>query len=82
VWGEKVRHNERAEWTRKEGRRKICNMDWVLISIMETATFLSKSHSLKFPGSDKLQNYWLKALPPAHNTIKSKTGNARISVTF
>ena len=77
MWGEKALHNERAEWT-----RKICNMGWVLIRIMETATFPSKSHSLKFPGSDKMQNDWLKALSAAHKTITSKTGNVRISVTF
>jgi hypothetical protein len=57
-------------------------MDWVLIRIMETATFLSKSHSLKFPGSDKLQSDWLKALPAAHKTITSKTDDVSISVTF
>jgi hypothetical protein len=57
-------------------------MDWVLIRVMETAKFLSKAHSLKFPGSDQLQNYWLKALPAAHKTITSKTGNVRIIVTF
>ena len=49
---------------------------------METAKFLSKAHSLKFPGSDHLQNYWLKALPTAHKTITSKTGNVLINVTF
>jgi hypothetical protein len=80
--GRKIQHNERAEWTRKEERRKICNVDWVLIRIMETATFLSKAHSLKFPGSDQLQNYWLKTLPAAHKIITSKTGNVRIKVTF
>jgi hypothetical protein len=57
LWGEKAQHNEKAEWTRKEERRKICNMDWVLIQIMETATVLSKAHSLRFPGSDHIQNY-------------------------
>jgi hypothetical protein len=73
-------YNERAEWTRKEERRKISNM--VLTRINETATFLSKAHSLKFRGSDQRQNYRLKALTAAHKAITSKTDNVCSNVTF
>jgi hypothetical protein len=34
LWGEKAQHNERAEWIRRERRRKISNMDWVLVRTM------------------------------------------------
>jgi hypothetical protein len=68
--------------TKKEERREICNTDRMLIRIVETATFLPKAHSLKFPGSDQLQNYWLKSLPAAHKTITSETGNVRVNVAL
>jgi hypothetical protein len=45
LWGEKVQHNERAEWIRREERRKISDMDWVLIRTMETNSFLLKAHN-------------------------------------
>lgn len=57
-------------------------MNWVLIRIVETTTFMSKAHSLKSPGSDQLQNYWLKALPAADRNITIKTGNVRTNVIF
>jgi hypothetical protein len=66
--GEKVQHNERAEWI-KEERRKISNMDWVHIRTMETTSFLSKAHNWKCPGNDQIQNYWLKAFPSVHRNI-------------
>ena len=28
LWGEEAQHNERAEWIRKEQKRKISLMDW------------------------------------------------------
>ena len=30
LWGEEVQHNERAEWIRREQKRKISHMDWSL----------------------------------------------------
>ena len=47
LWGEKVQHNERAEWIRREERRKISNMDWVPIRTMETTSFFVKSSQLE-----------------------------------
>jgi hypothetical protein len=68
LWGEKVQHNERAEWIRREERRKISNMGWVPIS-MESTSFLSKAHNWKSSGNDQIQNYWLKAFPAIHRHI-------------
>jgi hypothetical protein len=69
LWGEKVQHNERAEWIRREERRKISNMDWVPIRTMETTSFLLQAQNWKSPGSDQIQNYWLKPFPAAHRHI-------------
>jgi hypothetical protein len=66
LWGEKVQLNERAEWIRREERSKISNMDWMPIRTIETISFLLKAHNWKYPGSDQIQNYWLKAFPAAH----------------
>jgi hypothetical protein len=68
-WGEKVRHNERAEWKRREERRTISNTDWVPVRTMKTTIFLLKAHNWKSPGSDQIQNYWLKAFPAAYRHI-------------
>jgi hypothetical protein len=37
LWGEEAQHNERAEWKRREQRRKISHMDWMPIQITEIA---------------------------------------------
>jgi len=36
---------------------------------METTSFLSRARNSKSPGSDQIQNYWLKAFPAAHRHI-------------
>ena len=33
LWGEEAQHNERAEWIRRERKRKISLMDWRPIQI-------------------------------------------------
>jgi hypothetical protein len=38
-------------------------MDWMPIQITEIALYLSKAHNWKSPGSDQIQNYWLKVFP-------------------
>jgi hypothetical protein len=35
LWGEEAQHNERAEWIRREQKRKISHMDWRPIEITE-----------------------------------------------
>jgi len=42
LWGEEAQHNERAEWIRREEKRKIRYMDWRPIQIMEITWYLSK----------------------------------------
>jgi hypothetical protein len=42
---------------------------------MKTTSFLLKAHNWKSPGSDQIQNYWLKAFPAAHRHI-TKNFNA------
>ena len=33
--GEEAQHNERAEWVRREKKRKVSHMDWMPIQITE-----------------------------------------------
>jgi len=42
LWGEKAQNNERAEWIRREEKRKIGHMDWRPKQIMEITLYLSK----------------------------------------
>ena len=77
LWGEEAQHNGRAEWIRREEKRKIMYMDWRPIQIMEIIWYLSKAHNWKSPINDQIQNYWLKAFPATHRHI-AKNFNAII----
>ena len=57
IWGEKAQHNERAEWIRREQKRKISHMDWRPIQITEITSHLLKAHNWKSRGHDQIQNY-------------------------
>jgi len=70
LWGEEAQHNERAEWIRREEKRKISLTDWRPIQISEIALYLLKAHNWKSPENDQIQNYWLKAFPATHRHIK------------
>jgi hypothetical protein len=39
LWGENAQHNERAEWIRREESRKMGNIDWGPVQIMEITSF-------------------------------------------
>ena len=52
LWGEEAQHNERAEWIRREEKRKISHMDWMPIQITEITSYLFKAHNWKSPGND------------------------------
>jgi len=69
LWGEEAQHNERAEWIRREQKRKVSYMGGMLIHIMEITSYLSKAHNSKSIGSDPIQNYWNKAFPATHRHI-------------
>jgi len=60
LWGEEAQHNERAEWIRREKKRKVSYMGWMPIQITEITSYLSKAHNWKFPGSDQIQNSGFK----------------------
>ena len=70
LWGEKAQHKERAEWIRREQKRKISLMDWRPIQISEIALYLLKPHNWKSPGKDQIQNYWLKAFPATQGILQ------------
>ena len=70
-------HNERAEWINREQKRKVSYIGWMPIQIMEITSYLSKAHNWKSPGSDQIQNYWLKAFPATYRHI-TKNVNAII----
>jgi hypothetical protein len=77
LWGEEAEHNERAEWIRREQKRKLSLMDWGPIQISKIALYLLKAHNWKSPGNYQIQNYWLKAIPATHRHI-TKNFNAII----
>jgi len=39
LWGEEAQHNERAEWIRREQKRKVSYMRWMPIQITEITSF-------------------------------------------
>jgi len=45
LWGEDAQHNERAEWIRREQKRKFVFMDWRPIQTSEIALYLLKAHN-------------------------------------
>jgi len=69
LWGEVTQQNERAEWIRREKKKKVGHTGWMPIPITEIISYLSKAHNWKFPGNDQIQNYWLKAFPATHRHI-------------
>jgi len=69
LWGEEAQQNQRAEWIRREQKRKVSHMDWMPIQIMEITSYLSKAHNWESPGNDQIQNHWLKAFPATHRHI-------------
>jgi hypothetical protein len=79
LWEEKLKHNEEADWIRREEREKeeTNNMNWIPIGTMETTSLLSKTNNWKSPGIDQIPNYWLKAFPATHSYI-TKTFNILI----
>ena len=48
------------------------------VQIMEMPSYLSKAHNWKSPGSDKIQNYWLKVFPADQRHITKKNFNVLI----
>jgi hypothetical protein len=65
LWEEKVQHNEKADWIKREEKEKIDSMNWMPIKTTETTSFLSKLTT----GSLLEANYWLRAFPATHSYI-------------
>jgi hypothetical protein len=61
LWGE-AQHNERAEWIKREEKRKISHTDWRPIQTMEITSHSLKAHKWKSPGNDQIKNYSLKVI--------------------
>jgi len=47
LWGEEAQHNERAEWIRREQKRKISLMDWRPIQISGNCLIFVKGSQLE-----------------------------------
>ena len=52
LWGEEAQQNERAEWIRREQKRRVSHMNWMPIEITEITSYLSKAYNWKSPGND------------------------------
>lgn len=83
IWEMETRHNEKAEWIRREekGREGTSNMKWMPIKTTEFTLVLAKTHNWKSPGSDQIQNYWLKAFPVMQLYCRSFQQNNRKTST-
>jgi len=77
LWGEEAQHKVREEYVRREEKRKVSYIDWIPLQIMEISSYLFKAHNWKSPGSDQIQNYWLKFFLATHRHI-TKNFNAII----
>jgi hypothetical protein len=64
------KHNEKAEFIKKQEKEEINYMNWLPIKITEIISFLCKTPKWKSPGSDQILDYWLKAFPATHRYIK------------
>ena len=62
---------------KREQERKVSHMGWMPIQTTEITSYLSKARNWKSPGSDQIQNYWLKAFLATHRHI-AKNFNAII----
>jgi hypothetical protein len=47
LWEEKVQHNEKAHWIKREEKEKTDSMNWMPTKTTETTSFLSKTHNWK-----------------------------------
>jgi hypothetical protein len=68
VYGEKVRHNEEANWIKNQRRQNPC-MEWRPISETEVKMLLSTTQNWKAPGRDQIPNFWLKQLTATHRYL-------------
>ena len=70
-WCNEKEHNEEAEWIKREEERmkETEQQEWEDIELKEVEFSLKKSHKWKFPGLDKLPNFWLNILTSAHKVL-------------
>ena len=63
--------NNEAEWIRREEERinEDEEQEWEVINIEELRSALTKSHKWKYPGVDKIPNFWLNCLTSTHKQM-------------
>jgi hypothetical protein len=69
LWEEKLQHNEKADWIKREEKEKTDSMNWMPTKTTETTSLFSKTYKWKSPGSDQIPNYWPKVFPATHSYI-------------
>jgi hypothetical protein len=68
IYGEKVRHNERAYRIKKQHLQNPC-MEWRPLSETEVTMALRTTLNLKVPGRDQIPNFWLNQLIATHKYL-------------
>jgi hypothetical protein len=65
IYGEKVRHNEEANWIKNKREQNTC-MERRPVSETEVTMALRTTQNWKVPGRDQIPNFWLKQLTATH----------------
>lgn len=71
IWSQDEKHNEEAEWIKKETDKYTNTPQQSNINITETdlKETIAKTHNWKAPGADKIHNYWYKYFPSIHKQL-------------
>jgi hypothetical protein len=67
IYGEKVRHNEEANWLKKQRQQNPCK-EWSQISETEV-TMALRTLNWKAPERGQIPNFWLKQLTATHKYL-------------
>lgn len=71
IWSSPIEHNPHASWTTIEADEvgNINAMPEITISKEDVTQVAKRIHNWKAPGSDKIQNYWLKYFTSSHEYL-------------
>ena len=71
IWSNEKERNEEAKLIKREEERagETGQQEWEDIELKEVEFPLKKSYKWKFPGLDKLPNFWLNILTSAHKVL-------------
>jgi hypothetical protein len=74
IWGQDVRHNEKAEWMRdiEEKCKDIKRQDDIKMNVEDVKKQAKKTHNWKSSGPDGVHGYWIKNFANLHERISEQ----------